>query len=168
MGIKLSDIVSLFKNGPNHFSIIQPHALGKYIILFACMLHIIWGLLLCFDTQVGNVTPIAILFIFLEQSRFWVIITLWAVALMAAGFVNLRIRKTANLKILSLLLVPQQLVLWLSASAGIYAAYLQHYADGTACDWGHIFADQLPISLLAILYTITLIHTRKIPFYPNT
>jgi len=128
-------------------------------------MHILWGVLLCLDQKTGNATPIAILFVLLGQSKILVIGLLWLVAFLAGGFVNFRIRKATNIKILSFLLIPQQLVLWLSAGAGLYASYLKHYADGTPCDWGHILADQLPISLLAMLYTVTLIHTRTIPFY---
>ena len=142
---------------------IAKHALGKYIIGFACALHLLWALLLAIDIRAANATPVSILFVLLGNSRLLVIFTLLVVAMLAGGFLDMRLRKQFNLSALSMLLVPQQTVLLCSAGAGIFAACAGHYADGVTKSWAHILADQLPVILMAFLYTVALLETRHPP-----
>jgi hypothetical protein len=139
------------------------HALGKYIIGFACLLHISWAALLIIDRRAGNATPLSVLFALLGNDRVLVITVLFLVAILAAGFLDLRLRKVLNFSTLSMLLIPQQLILWCSAGAGVYATIVQHYADGVMRSWPHILADQSSIILMALLYTIALVQSRHPP-----
>jgi hypothetical protein len=141
---------------------IAKHALGKYIIGFACLLHLIWAALLAFDIRAGNATPLSILFILFPE-KWAVIFVLVTVAIMAGGFLDLRLRARYNLAVLSMLLIPQQIVLWMSAGAGINAAIVGHYADGVVKSFYHIAADQSPCVLMAFLYTVALLETRHPP-----
>src|SRR6266446_1301749 len=105
---------------------IAKHALGKYIIGFACLLHIGWAILLLIDKRAANATPISILFALLNNNQYVVIFILLFVAILAGCFLDMRLRRSYNIAILSLFLIPQQIVLWCSAGAGIYAASIQH------------------------------------------
>jgi hypothetical protein len=137
-------------------------SLGKYIVLAACMLHVIWAVLLTFDVRAGNATPVAIFFRF-GLNRWGVIALLTAVSVGGFVFLSLRMRHIWNVKALSFLLVPQQFVMLCSAIAGLEAILKQQYADGVFKSWSHIAADQSAIIVMAILYTVACLETRTIP-----
>jgi hypothetical protein len=143
---------------------IAKYALGKYIIGFACLLHIIWAAVLLVDVRAGNATPISIFFRF-GLNRWEVIILFLFVSILAGSFLNFRMRRVLNLKVLSMLLVPQQFALLCSALAGLWAAYIQHYADGTPASWAHILCDQLPVVLTACLYSVACLETKSLPLF---
>jgi hypothetical protein len=142
---------------------IARHALGKYIIGFACMLHIGWATILMIDARAANCTPVSIIFALTGNSRPVVITIFLLVAFMAGSFLDLRLRRMFNITVLSMLLIPQQVVLWCSAGAGVYAVFAQHYADGTPMSWAHILADQMAMILMALLYTVALIEAADPP-----
>jgi len=52
-----------------------------------------------------------------------------------------------------LCLVPQQLLLYLSAGGAFEAIWVGHYADGVQRGHAHLFADQCPIIFLALFHT---------------
>lgn len=52
--------------------------------------------------------------------------------------------------------LPQQVLLLLAASAGMKAAWLGHYADGTEIASAHIFADQVVFSVIALTHLASL------------
>ena len=58
---------------------------------------------------------------------------------------------------LPLMLIPQQVLLLMSAFAGIHAAVQQHYADGVLRGWAFILGDQMAMIALAVLYTIAIV-----------
>ncbi len=142
---------------------IARHALGKYIIGFACLLHLVWAVILLIDPRAANATPISIICALTGNSRPIVITMFLLVAVLASLFLDLRIRARINLTALSMCLIPQQIVLWCSAGAGIYATFTQHYADGVAKSWAHILTDQSPMILMALLYTVALIEAANPP-----
>lgn len=137
---------------------IAKHALGKYIILQATLMHVAWASIILADIRAGNSTPVSILF-YLFHNQLLVAGILYFVAFCALLFLNLRLRTIVGLRGLTALLIPQQAVLWCSAGAGIYATVIQRYADGVIKSWSHIACDQMPILLMAILYSIAVIET---------
>lgn len=145
---------------------IAKHSLGKYIIIFACLLHVGWAILLMLDIRAGNATPISVLFA-LVNSRPVVITTLIFVAFCAWLFLDLRVRRYITLRWLTIFLIPQQIVLTLSAGAGIYAIIIQRYPDEITGSWAHIAVEQLPMILMAILYTIATLETLNPPRVSN-
>jgi hypothetical protein len=55
------------------------------------------------------------------------------------------------------LLLPQQLLLYVAAWGGLQAVVNGHYADGVARPYEFILTDQLPLMLLAVVHTLSLI-----------
>ncbi len=139
------------------------HALGRWIIIYACVLHIVWAILLCIDHRAGNATAVAILLELSGGSYLMTVALLFFVAFLAGGFLDVRLRRKVSLETLSLLLLPQQIILWCSAGSGIYATCVGHYADGVIRAWSHILADQSPVILTAFLYTVVLLETHIPP-----
>jgi len=128
--------------------------LGKYIILMASLLHVIWAGLLIVDPASGASTPVHILVVvFGGPIRTAVTLSIIATTAMVYPFTRYRISNRA----MALMLIPQQAILLMSAGAGIRAAVVAHYADGVARAPGFILADQLPSILLAALYTVAVL-----------
>lgn len=129
-------------------------ALGKYIVLFASALHIAWALLLLIDPATAGSTPVHVLVVvFAGPLRTAITLALVAGMAMAFPFTKYRISNRA----LASLLIPQQAILLMSAGAGFRAVLLGHYADGVARSWAFILGDQLPVILLALLYTVAVL-----------
>lgn len=58
-------------------------------------------------------------------------------------------------------LIPLWSVLAVMAGAGVGAAWLGHYLDGTPIPWEHIAADQAPYPVLFLVYTATMVLSFK-------
>jgi hypothetical protein len=129
-------------------------ALGKYIVLYASLLHLVWAGLLIASPEAAGPTPVHVLTV-LCGGRYRAAFVLLLIAL-AALMVIFQRGRVSN-RAMSLLLVPQQLTLLLSAGAGMYATIVQHYADGAPRAWPFILADQFPVILAALLYTIAVL-----------
>jgi hypothetical protein len=142
---------------------VSSKALGKYIILYASVLHIGWAVLLLVSWKAANSTPVRII----SQvfgGRWRAAVVLAAVAIAAMAF---PLRSNGRRRVW--LLIPQQVVLLLSAGAGVHAAAVQHYADGVARSWPFILSDQLPVVLAALLYTACIFEaavTHEVPQQP--
>jgi len=129
-------------------------ALGKYIVLCASLLHVIWAGLLLVTPDAGGSTPLHIIVVVCGGPwRTAIVLTLVAGAAMVFPFSKYRVSNRA----LALMLIPQQTFLLMSAGAGIRAAMLGHYADGVARSWTFILSDQLPVILIAVLYTVAVL-----------
>ena len=130
--------------------------LGKYILLFASTLHFGWALLLLLDPAAAGSTPIDII-VRISGGAYRGAFTLTVVASMATGYLFLK--RQVSPSAMALLLVPQQLVLFMSAGSGLFAVITQHYADGVPRPWAFILSDQLPVILASLLYTVAVIES---------
>jgi hypothetical protein len=142
---------------------IAKHALGKYIIAFGCLVHIMWAIILMIDVRAVNATPLSIIFALCQHDRTFTIIILLLVSVLAGCFLDIRLRGKLSMSALSLFLVPQQMVLMCSAFNAVYCTVAQRYSDGTPMSWPHILTDQSPIVGMALLYTVALIESRHPP-----
>jgi hypothetical protein len=129
-------------------------AIGRYVILFASLLHIGWAVLLVINPTAGQSTPVAIVIrVCGGPYRSAAVLVACALVAMVFPFKQHRVSATA----MAGLLIPQQVILFMSAGAGIYAAANQRYADGVARGHEFILADQLPVILLALLYSVVIL-----------
>lgn len=129
-------------------------ALGKYIVLFASVLHIGWAALLMGRAETVGSTPIAVLSeVFGGRWRSAVVLLIVAGLALVFPF----LKRGASNATLALLLLPQQVALFMSAGAGLWAAMKEQYADGVTRGWAFILSDQLPVILLSIMYTVVVI-----------
>jgi hypothetical protein len=129
-------------------------ALGKYVVLLASVLHLMWAALLVVDSAAERSTPVHIVsLVFGGPTRTAVVLVVVATLAMIFPFLRHRVTNHA----LALMLIPQQMVLLLSAGNGIRATAISHYADGVGRPWAFILADQLPVILLAVLYSVAVL-----------
>jgi hypothetical protein len=132
---------------------VSDEPLGKYIILVASLLHLWWAFLLCWSPVAGNSTPLHIISE-ICGGRYRAAFVLVAAAIPALFYPF--ISQVGRYE-LPMMLVPQQMLLFLSAFAGVHAAILGHYADGVARGWAFIAGDQASIIAFSLLYTIAVI-----------
>lgn len=131
--------------------------LGKYIILLACLLDASWALLLRFPGA-GAATPLSLIVrICGGPGRAAIVLTLTSAAAIVFPFR----RYGVSVVQMGLHLIPQQVVLLVSALGGARAIVDGHYADGVERSSAFIAADQLPIILLALLYTVVVLEVAR-------
>lgn len=126
------------------------------IIWYASLLHAIWAVLLSVSPLAAHSTPVSVVVTLLGGR--WPAVAALAVSGLLAVLVT-----RARTGLAPLLLVPQQIMLLMSAAAGIYAAVMGHYADGVPRAWEFILGDQSPVILVAFLYTTALLAYRPVP-----
>lgn len=131
---------------------------GKYVVLFACLLHMTWAGLLVLDPSSGFSTPLRLL-VRLSGGSWRASVVLVLVAIPAVGFTFRRIG-VSHLQ-MGLMLIPQQLVLFVSAGAALHSAVLGKYADGTLRSTAFILGDQLSVILLALLYSVVILEAAR-------
>ena len=131
-----------------------------YVVLLVSLLHLAWAVLLAVSPQAGHPTPIQPVQA-VCGGRAGAIAALTASAVLALTAAVLHRRKvivaTIRERLLALALIPQQFLLLVSAGGGVTAAALGHYADGTVRPWEFILGDQLPVILVAFLYTTAIL-----------
>lgn len=130
-----------------------------YVIGLTSFMFAAWAVLLTWlpaALLATPVAPVAALF----GGPVTVTVVLLAAALLAQSaivFRRLPPRRPLPAWLLLLALVPQQILLLVSAFGGIQAVVNGHYADGTVRPWQFIIADQLPVILLALIYTAAML-----------
>jgi hypothetical protein len=128
-----------------------------YVVALVSFMFALWAVLLISSGKAAHANPVSPVVAFTGG---WEIATgvLLAAAVPAQPVVWLPRRASRWPSWLLLLaLTPQQLVLLISAVGGIHAAAAGHYADGTVRPWQFIVTDQLPVILLAIIYTVAVL-----------
>jgi hypothetical protein len=126
----------------------------KWIIWFAVLLHLIQGSALIYDPSAGNTTSTHALVQYVSSNYFAGGIMV-VVATMAA-IELIWFQKSYKLNYL-ILLLPQQLILFLATGGAIKAMWLSQFADGVVRDRAFIIADQSSIVLAAVFHTAAII-----------
>ena len=123
----------------------------NWVIITAIVVHGLWGVIILFDSNALNCTPIATSPLHHSQ---WLAGTVYltATALAIWHMIVEDIGFVALLKVL-----PQQTLLMSSAAGAIVCVLNGHYADGVPRDWGFILADQLWNIVGMIGHTLALI-----------
>jgi hypothetical protein len=123
------------------------------MIYYAVFLHGMWALMILSSDDPFGSTPLHVLEM---HPRFFTSLLLGGTATLAVIGIGKR-GTTAGW----LLLLPQQVLLMISAVGGIVAAALGHYADGVTRPHLFIAADQLPGIVAAACHTFAIIDLHR-------
>lgn len=123
---------------------------ASLMILFAVALHLWWTLMIALDAAALHATGVASLYRYIHH-RDVLAAVIGAAAVMALSGLFVR----ASWMVL--LLVPQQVILMMSAAGAIDAMWLAQFADGVIRPRAFIAADQMYSVLAAIGHTMAII-----------
>lgn len=127
----------------------------SWVVVYAILLHITFALTILIDPKSLDATSLhTIADIFGKDLSFALCMLVAVMAVLAFSFKS----KLARL----FLMIPQQLLLLLSAGGAIQAMALSQFADGIVRSRGFIIADQAPAVIGAICHTIAVIQTARI------
>jgi hypothetical protein len=125
---------------------------GDWTILMVSTMYFIWGLLLLLGQDIADITPLAATLRLEAYSALYIP----PGSLMVSTSILAYTRTIWRSKWDFLWLIPQQIFLLLSALSAISSSFNWHYPDGTFKPGVFIFADQLPMMLLAVVYTFVI------------
>lgn len=136
------------------------HLKGRLIsimVLYCVALHLCWGVILFVDVDAAGATPVSALYKFIGLGNSNVLVaTLFAASMLAmASLLPCRSRWIV------LLLMPQQLLLAVSAEGAVNAVMLSQFADGVIRSRAFIAADQLHVVLAAIGHAMAMLAHAK-------
>ena len=117
----------------------------SWTILYASFLFLLWGILLSVDPASFSTNPLGYFDVFFTRS-FTIVLFFISFLLSIIAY------KIRNRIITFLLLLPQQILLLLASFSGILSSIRGQYIDGVVRPSLFIFADQLPVILLAFIY----------------
>lgn len=120
------------------------------MVLYAISLHLAWAILLLIDESAVNATAVNALFRYVHPPIVLAIAVASAALLALVAMVT---RPTWTL----VLLLPQQILLMMSAAGAIEAIWSAQFADGVIRSSAFIAADQLYSVLAAIGHTFAII-----------
>lgn len=130
-----------------------------FVVALVSLLHLAWAALVIASPVAARSTPIAAV-VAVTGSRGGAVAALagTAVLALAVSWVQ-HSSRTPDVRpgTLALGLIPQQFFILASAAGGIGAAVVGHYADGVIRPWQFIIGDQLPVILIAFLYSTAII-----------
>lgn len=120
------------------------------MVIFAICLHLEWATLLLIDSSAANATALHSLFRYIPEIHVLALTVASAAILAGIGLWTYR-------PLIMLLLIPQQILLMMSAAGTIDAVWLGHFADGVIRPRAFIAADQCYAVLAAIGHTVAII-----------
>lgn len=121
------------------------------MILYAVTLHLAWATILQFDPSAMDATALHAL------SRWGLSPTSLSILIAACAIAALAALSTRKPTWMLFLLLPQQILLMMSASGAIEAIWVSQFADGVVRPRGFIAADQLYSVLAAVGHTTAII-----------
>lgn len=124
-----------------------------WMVYYAVLLHGIWALMLIVSDEPFGSTPVSSL-------RFGHRLVTAGLLLAASGMAVRGIAKRGT-TVGWLLLLPQQVLLLISAVGGIAAMVLGHYADGVERPSLFIAADQMPGVIAAFTHTFAVVDLHR-------
>jgi hypothetical protein len=118
------------------------------MVIYAISLHYVWSVILLTDSAALRVTAVDALHRFIPMP--WLPMVLAAVASLAL------IAMAAQPPWFVVLLLPQQILLVMSAAGAVEAIWIAQYADGAIRDRAFIAADQFYSILACIGHTVAI------------
>ena len=125
------------------------HIRNHYIsimVVYAITLHLVWAFILLFDDAATNATAVHALFRYIHPTLFL------SYVIGAAAFAAL-LALFSEKPWIVILLLPQQILLMMSAAGAIEAIWLAQFADGVIRPRAFIAADQFYSILAAVGHT---------------
>lgn len=122
-------------------------------VWYAVALHLVWAALLLFSSAAQHATAVSAVSR-LFPNRYGLAIILLTVA--GCATIGIYLKKLSMTKIM--MLVPQQLILGISAAGVLRAMYLSHFADGVQRPRDFLIADQLPAVLALLVHSATILY----------
>jgi hypothetical protein len=126
------------------------------IIVYASILNLVWGILLYFDPGAGHTSTLNDLSHILGQNICYTLLGFGLLAL-------LPIIHPLPVIFSLILLLPQELTIFISLVTALTAMFNAQFADGVIRSHSFIIADQFPAVLIAILYTYSLFENFRNP-----
>ena len=123
------------------------------LLWYAALLHLYWAVMLWFVPGIVWTTPMAAIFVVLQQSFLLTSAVLAGASVSNSFLIFLRRARPWHL----LLGILQQCLLLISAAGCVFFAFQGHYADATPHVPLFIFSDQLATILAALLHSVALI-----------
>lgn len=123
---------------------------------YAIVLHLTWAIIILFDPVAVNATAVAALYRHIQPPIVLACVIASASLLAIAGLYT-------RVPWIVFLLMPQQILLMMSAAGAVEAIWTAQFADGVIRPRAFIAADQLYSVFAAIGHTIAIIaHARRI------
>lgn len=119
-------------------------------VLFAIVLHLFWAVNLLIDLSPLGVNAINALHRFIQPPPLLIAVLIGVAILAAIGILH-------RSPFAVLLLIPQQAILFMSASGAVESAWLGQFADGVLRPHTFIASDQVYSVLLALCHTSAII-----------
>ena len=125
---------------------------SQYVIWFAIVQHLMWGVMLLFSTEPTKVTAIYTTYALIHNQY------LLAGMFIVVGLFSLFTMRRETPESYDLWAsMPQQFLLMASATGAVQAVVAGHFGDGAVYSRWFIAPDQSPAILLAVLHTLCLI-----------
>lgn len=124
-----------------------------WVIWYCICLHAWWGVMLLLDPAVQGVTAINFMTTLTGSAWGSALVFLGVAGLATVGLLRARPRTTTGL----IEVLPQQVVLLLSAFGACAAVWLSRYADGVPRPRAFIAADQVPAVFIVLAHTAALL-----------
>lgn len=126
------------------------------MVSYAITLHLVWAGILAVDYGVTDATALNALSRFIHPEPFLVVVLVSAALLAIWGMLTHR-------PWVVLLLMPQQVLLMMSATGAFEAIWLSQFADGVVRSREFIAVDQIYSILAAVGHTVAItVHARRL------
>lgn len=126
------------------------------MVVYAVALHLTWTGILLFDKSALTATPVAAIYLYVHPPAFLITIIFSAAVCATVGLV-------ARTRWVAIFLLPQQILLMMSAAGAVEAIWLGHFADGVIRSRAFLACDQIYSVLAAIGHTIAIMaHARRL------
>lgn len=126
------------------------------MVLYAISLHFLWAVFILIDPAAIDATAVSALHRFIQPPLVLAFVIALASILATIGIFSRKVW-------VSLLLMPQQILLMVSASGAIEAMWIGQFADGVTRPAAFIAADQIYSVLAAIGHTVAIIvHAKRL------
>jgi hypothetical protein len=131
--------------------------INKSIITYAVLLHLVWSFLfLTGHSAILNITAIHSFTKYIPTEDPYIHGLIFLIVGVFAG-VGTMWKGESNKMIGLLLLIPQQILLLISAQGAVDAMVLSAFADGVIRPREFLIADQMPVVLATVLHTVALL-----------